>query len=136
MKDVETQQRFVLMRAQGATYDRIAQELNVSKGTLVNWSRKFQFEIANQRAIELEALQEKLVGTREARLHALAEQLRQVDEELKKRNISDLPTSRLFALADSLRRQILRETGQPSFQSPIEQIPADEFHEQKQQWAA
>jgi transposase-like protein len=136
MKDVETQQRFILMRAQGATYARIAQELGVAKGTLINWSRKFQFEIANQRAIELEALQEQLVGTREARLRALGDQLTIVNEELKKRNIADLSTARLFTLAASLRRQILSETGEPSFAAPVEQIPADEFHEQMQKWAA
>ena len=32
----------------------------MSKCTLIKWSRKFQFEIQSQRAIELEALRERL----------------------------------------------------------------------------
>ena len=134
MKDQETQQRFILLRSQGATFAHIAQELNVSRGTLVNWSRKFQHEVKNLRAMELEALQEQLISTREKRARALAEQLRQVEEELKKRNISELPTGRLFSLAESLRRQIKGKLGVVEFTSPVDDIPNDEYHEQVQNW--
>ncbi|HTD67520.1 MAG TPA: helix-turn-helix domain-containing protein [Candidatus Limnocylindria bacterium] len=136
MENTEIQLRFVHLRSQGWSYARIAQELGVCKRTLINWSRKFQYEINNQRAIELEALQETLVATREARARALAEQLRAVEDELKKRSLADVPTSRLYAMADSLRRQILRETGAVQFTSPITEIPREEFHEEIQKWAA
>lgn len=56
MHDVEVQQKFIQLRSQGLTFDRIAKELNVCRGTLINWSRKFRFEIQNLRAIELESL--------------------------------------------------------------------------------
>jgi hypothetical protein len=136
MQDIEVQQRFVLLRSQGWSYVRIAQELGVCKRTLINWSRRFQYEINNQRVIELEALQEKLVASREARAQALAGQLRAVEEELKKRDLAQVPTARLFSIAESLRREIIRETGHVSFTSPIEEIPKEEYHEQIQNWAA
>jgi hypothetical protein len=41
-------------------------ELKISKPTLINWSRKFQFDIQNQRAINIEALQDKWLTNREA----------------------------------------------------------------------
>lgn len=47
MHDLDTQKQFVLLRSQGKSYDRIAAELNVSRQTLINWSRKFRFEIQN-----------------------------------------------------------------------------------------
>ena len=136
MHDPQIQQRFVELRAQGWSFARIAAELNVSKRTLIDWGRKFQFDIQNARAIELEALQEQLLASRETRLRALGEQLRQVEDELKKRNIADIPTARLFSLAESLRRQILRETGEARFTAPVTEIPKEEFHEQVQDWAA
>jgi hypothetical protein len=37
----------------------LATELNVSKPTLINWGRRFQFEIQNLRSVETEALAEK-----------------------------------------------------------------------------
>ena len=138
MHDAETQRKFVELRAQGRSFSRIATELNVARRTLIDWSRKFQFEIQNQRAIELEALQEKFLATREERLQRLGAQLTAVEAELKQRSIAELSTPRLFALADSLRRQIQREAGgnEVRFSSPVEEIPKEEFHEQAQDWAA
>ena len=134
MHDGQVQQRFVHLRSQGCSFARIASKLNVSKPTLINFSRKFQFEIQNLRAIELEALQEQPVATREVRARALGEQLAKVQQELKKRDVAELFTSRLYSLADSLRQQILRETGQIQFTSPLKEIPDEEYDEEVQDW--
>jgi transposase len=134
MTDQETLVRFVQLRAEGRSFARIADELNVSKPTLIKWSRKFQFEIHNQRAILLEAVQERWLHTREERVATLGAQLQQVEAELARRNIGELSTPRLFALAATLRRQIQAETGQLRFTSPIKEIPDDEYCEQVQDW--
>ena len=134
MHDLQMQQRFVQLRAQGWSFVRIAKELGVARQTLITWSRKFQFEIQNLRAIELEGLQEQLLSTRESRARILTDQLRKVEGELAKRNVSDLSTSRLFALAESLRRQVLMETGPISFSIPVREIPDHEYSEQVQDW--
>ena len=42
MNDTQTQQRFVHLRAEGWSFARIAAEINVSKPTLINSSRKFR----------------------------------------------------------------------------------------------
>jgi hypothetical protein len=136
MKDHETHQKFIQLRSQGWSFARIAQELNVARGTLINWSRKFQFEINNLRALEMESLQEQLLTSRETRARALGDYLKQVEEELKKRNLAEVSTSRLFTIADSLRRQIQRETGDLRFTSPVDEIPDEEYHEQVQDWSA
>ncbi len=64
MHDNEQHQRFIELRSQGWTFVRLAAELKVSRRTLITWSRKFQFEISNLRAIELEALRETFIATR------------------------------------------------------------------------
>jgi hypothetical protein len=134
MNPTETQQRFVFLRAQGRSFARIGEELDVSKPTLINWSRKFQFEIQNQRAILAESLQEKWLATQEVRVNALGEQLLKIEAELATRDVCSLPTSTLFSLADSLRRQIRRETGPLQFTTPISEIPREELHKQVQDW--
>ena len=50
MHDDQTVQRFIELRAQGKTYARLMTELNVSKPTLIAWSRKHQFQIQNLKA--------------------------------------------------------------------------------------
>jgi transposase len=136
MNDAETQQRFVLLRAEGRSYTRIAEELNVSKPTLIKWSRKYQFEIQNQRAINLEALQEKWLSSRETRVASLGEQLQKMERELANRDIASLTTGQLLAFTASLRRQIRQETGDVQFTTPVSEIPRDEYHELAQDWTA
>lgn len=127
-------QKFIELRAKGWTYARISAEIGVTKRSLVDWSRKFQFEIQNLRALELEALQAEWIATREDRIRALGEQLRAVETELKTRDFSQVPTGRLFTLAAALRREILHDTATVKLSSPVDAIPNDEYHEQVQDW--
>jgi hypothetical protein len=62
--------RFIQLCAQGWTYSRLMVELNLSKSTLIDWSRKHQFEIQNSHAIELEALREKWLSSASDRVKA------------------------------------------------------------------
>lgn len=136
MTDETIVHRFIELRAQGWTYARLMAELNVSKPTLIAWSRKHQFQIQNLKAIELEALSEKWLSSITARVAALGGQLQQVEAELARRNLTELSTSQLFVLARQLRRQIERTTGPVQFTTPIGEIPSAEYHEQVQQWSA
>lgn len=132
--DETTVQRFIELRASGWTYARLMTELNVSKPTLIGWSRKHQFQIQNLKAIELEALREKWLASTAVRVDALGVQLQKIEAELATREPAALSTPQLFALARSLRRQIEQATGPVQFVSPVSEIPTDEFHDQVQDW--
>ena len=134
MHDDTTVQRFIELRAQGWSYARLMAELNVSKPTLIAWSRKHQFQIQNLKAIELEALAEKWLASTTDRVNALGEQLRKVEAVIGQRDVGELSTPQLYALARSLCRQISQATGTTKFTVPINEIPADEYHEQVQDW--
>jgi len=67
-------------------------------------------QIQELHALEMEALQEKLLATREERARSNAEQLRLVHEEQQKRSLADLSATRLYLLEDCLQRRILRDT--------------------------
>jgi len=134
MHDDKTVQRFIELRAQGWTYARLMTELNVSKPTLIAWSRKHQFQIQNLKAIEMEALGEKWLASATDRVNALGEQLRRVEAELATREPSALTTPQLQALARHLRRQIEQITGSVNFTTPVSEIPAADYHDQVQDW--
>ena len=134
MHDDKTVQRFIELRAQGWSYARLMTELNVSKPTLIAWSRKHQFQIQNLKAIELEALGEKWLASTTDRVNILGEQLRKVEAAISQRDVGGLSTQQLYALARSLRRQISQATGSTRFTVPINEIPSAEYHEQVQDW--
>ena len=53
----EQKNRFIQLRAKGYSLAKIAKELHVSKGTLSNWNQDLEQQIAQAKAMELEALQ-------------------------------------------------------------------------------
>ena len=134
MHDEQTVQRFIQLRSQGWPFARIATELNVSKPTLINWSRKHQFQIQNLRAVELEAVADQWLSSVSDRLNSLGEQLRKVETELATRDIKALSTPQLYAMARNLRRQIQQTAGPVQFTSPVRELPEDEYHDQVQDW--
>ncbi len=134
MHDEKTVERFIQLRSQGWPFARIATELNVSKPTLINWSRKHQFQIQNLRAVELEALADKWLSSVSDRLNSLGDQLRKVETELAARDVKDLSTPQLYSMARNLRRQIQQTAGPVQFTSPVREIPDDEYHDQVQDW--
>ena len=134
MKDIDTQDRFIELRAQGWSYARIAEELHVAKATLVAWSVRFEHEIKNLRAIHLEALQEKHLASEEARLQMLGAQLKKIEEELAKRDFSSLPTWRLIQLASILRREIRNDNSVIKFAMPMNDIPEEVELEGVHEW--
>ena len=106
MHDEQTVQRFIELRASGWTYARLMTELNVTKPTLIAWSRKHQFQIQNLKAIELEALSEKWLTSVTARVNTLGAQLQQVEAELARRGqpVPVLPKDKSAPTAGALRR--------------------------------
>jgi hypothetical protein len=134
MHDDKTVQRFIELRVQGLSFVRIAAELNVSKPTLIAWSRKHQHTIANLVAIEREERLNQLLASTEQRLRHLGEQLRAAETELAKRDLTTLSTGRLLSHIESLRRQVRREAGPVQFVSTVDAIPEEEYADRIQIW--
>ena len=134
MHTPETRQKFVERRAQGWSLVRLASELGVARSTLIEWSRQLRFEIQNQRAIELDDLRKRLLGTCQSRAAVLAEKLSRIEDELRKRDLATVPTRSLFDLSLALRRELDKNLGDASFAVPIKDIPNAEYIEQVQEW--
>ena len=98
MKDQETKSKFVELRAKGWSFDRIANELNVSKPTLIHWGKELELDIRNLKAIELESLQERFYMRKVQRIELFGEKLQAIRSELDKRDLTDLSTEKLFDL--------------------------------------
>ena len=111
MHTPETRQKFVERRAQGWSLVRIGTELGVARSTLIEWSRQLRFEIQNQRAIELDELRNRMLGTYQSRASVLVEKLSRVEDELRKRDLTGVSTRGLFDLSSALRRELDKNLG-------------------------
>ncbi len=127
MTDSEAIARFILLRSQGWSFNRIAAELNISKPTLIKWSRQHQFDIANLRATETEALAERVFRQRHERWEVLARQLNRIEQEIEKRDLEEISAARLHSIAAALRAEIKQEIGPVHFSETNSVIPNSEF---------
>lgn len=134
MKEQETVQRFIELRSQGMVYTRIAEELHVSRRTLINWSRQYQYEIQNLRSIEWEAFTESLLASRRERLKSLSERLQCLETELASRDLASVSTPQLEIMAERLRRRLEREKGRMIFSAPDTSYTDGAHAEQVQDW--
>jgi len=126
--------RFIFLRAQGWSFNRIAVELQISKPTLIKWSRQHQFEIANLRATETEALAERVFRQRHERWEVLGRQLKRLEDEIEKRDLDEIPAARLHGIAAALRAEINRETGRVHCSETTQQIPSEDCVSARHEW--
>ena len=120
MDSIDLKERFIEMRAKGYSFDRIAKELGKAKQTLIDWSKELQEEIANLKALELEALYEKYFLLREARLQTFGDMLTKIKKELDKRKLSEVPTEKLLELLLKYNTLIKEDYIEPRFKSSQE----------------
>ena len=106
---LELKSQFVELRAKGWSYVKIARKLKVSKNTLANWGAELEGEIASLKAMELEALYEKSYMTKEARIKLLGAQLKEIQDELKKRGLEGVSTEKLLEMGLKLYQALQAE---------------------------
>ena len=115
MEITETKERFIELRAQGYSFDRIAKELGKAKQTLIDWSKDLQEEIANRKALELEVIYEKFFLLKEARLQTLGEMIAKIKKEVESRKLSEVPTEKLLELLLKYNSQVKEEIVEPIY---------------------
>jgi len=120
MEVIAIKERFIELRAQGYSFDRIAKELGKAKQTLIDWSKDLQEEIANRKALELEVIYEKFFLIKEARLQTLGEVIAKIKNEVESRNLSEVPTEKLLELLLKYNSQVKEEIVEPIYKSSQE----------------
>lgn len=120
METTELKERFIELRAKGWSFDKIAKETGKAKQTLIDWSKELQDEIGNRKALELEALYESYYLMRENRLQTFGAMLTKIKEEVKRRDLSDVPTDKLLELLLKYNSQVKEEIVEPIYKSSQE----------------
>jgi hypothetical protein len=124
MHSNEIKDKFVELRAKSWSFDRIAEELNVSKRTLIRWQEEFGIQIENLRQIEFERVQERLLGSQAEQLEALIGEYQRYRNELLTRDPGRVPQYMLFRIVARLRDQLERRLVTPRFQSEPPETPS------------
>lgn len=109
---IDQKEQFIELRAKGVSYDEISKGIGVSKPTLIKWGRDLQLEISNRYALELELLQEKFYVSKKKRIELFGEQLVRLIEELANRDLSEIPTEKLYDMTMKTAASLKQEETQ------------------------
>ena len=120
MESIETKERFIELRAKGWSFDKIAKELGKAKQTLIDWSKELKDEVANRKALELEALYETYYLLKENRLQTFGGLLNKIKDEVLSRDLSDVATDKLLDLFLKYNSQIKEEIVEPIYKTSLE----------------
>lgn len=98
--NLDQKQTFIELRAKNNSFAKIAEQIGVSKPTLIKWAQDDQTArgIHNLNALFIDEIQEKQrIGTQH-RLAIFGDILQRAKEELATRDLSEVPTDKLVSL--------------------------------------
>ncbi|WP_349768574.1 hypothetical protein [Priestia megaterium] len=113
--DLQKIEKFMELRAKGKSFNQIAQQLKVGKKTLIDWNKEFKEEVANRKAVEIEALQEKYFLTVQKSIELYGSKIQRLENELKHRELLEVPTEKLFELLLKYRAALKDLSMEPIF---------------------
>lgn len=107
-KSLDDVEKFIELRARGLSFEKIAQELGVSKPTLLKWERENDSRVAEARALELQGVLEKYQLMRSQRAEAFSSLLSSALLELRRRSetLQELSTEKLLSVVLSLEGRL------------------------------
>jgi transposase len=89
----EIKNKFVELRSQDISLDRIAKQLGINKSTALDWQTRFKRQIAELKAFHFEAICERLATKYEDELEYAMGELKRIRAELKTRDCDYEPTT-------------------------------------------
>lgn len=114
MKDQNTRDQFIFLRAEGKSFSTIAQELKISKGTCHEWEKQLQQEIAQRKAERLEELYERYFMARQQRIDRIGRLLERIDRAVEQADFTEADPIRLLDMrlkyATALKEEYIAPT--------------------------
>ena len=100
------QREFILLRADGLSYDKIALKLKVTKSTLIQWSKLFEEDIKELQFHALAELKQTYTWNIKSKYETLLKQLQKIDDAILDADLSTTQIKDLFTIKQNLVYQL------------------------------
>ncbi len=112
--NIDKQAKFIELRGKGMSFQKIADEIGVSKPTLIKWNGELLEQVKEAQYMELENLVEQYGLFRKERFEvyckALNSALKEFQERAEKGELKNVPTDKLLNLVEQLEKRVERDT--------------------------
>jgi hypothetical protein len=112
MHSTETINQFLNLRVQGWSFARIADQLHVSKPTLLAWNRKYHSNLDSMKATQERTIQQTSEASQFADLQNLTMFYSALRRELVSRTLQNFSNEEIETLAGDIESQIHNLTGE------------------------
>ena len=119
-KSLDLKEQFIQLRANGESYDKIAQKLSINRKTAMEWGKQFNKEIANMKSIRLEGLMEKYALSVEAKVKLWGNLANRINEKLSNRSFTYDDNDKLLDMLCKAQSKL-----ESSFVEPVFEIIAE-----------
>jgi hypothetical protein len=100
------QKEFVLLRADGVSFDKIATQLKTSKPTLIQWSKYFENEIKDIQFQAFIKIKEAYSWNKKNRYETLLKQLNKIDDSILEADLSKATIKDLYTIRNDILFQV------------------------------
>lgn len=112
--NIEQQAKFIELRGRGMSFQKIAEEIGVSKPTLIKWNGELLEQVKEAQYMEFENLVEQYGLFRKRRFEiyckALNSALKEFEERAEKGELKEVPTDKLLNLLEQLEKRVEKDT--------------------------
>ena len=102
----DKQKKFLILRAEGLSFDKIVKELSVSKPTLIQWGKLFKSDIQDLQFLELRDLKEKYRYDKKSQYEQLLKQLEKFNNGINEADLSEAKIKDLHSIRNDLLLKI------------------------------
>jgi len=96
------QKQFIILRADGLSYDKIAEQLKTSKPTLIQWSKLYEDEIKDLQFEAFIKIKETYSWNTKKRYETLLRQLEKIDDSILEADLSQTSIKDLFTIKNNI----------------------------------
>ena len=112
--NIEEKARFIELRGKGMSFQKIAEEMGISKPTLIKWNGEFMEQVKEAQYMEFEGLVEQYGLFRKERFEiyckALNSALKEFQERAETGELKKVPTDKLLNIVEQLEKRLERDT--------------------------
>lgn len=114
MKTAEKKEQFILLRAEGLSFQKIITRLKISKATCSKWEQDFSERIRRAKEERLEDLYTLYRMGREAHIKKLGEILKRIDSAIAEKDLAEIPAEKLLKLKLDYEERLQAQRAEPA----------------------
>lgn len=113
MNATEKKEQYIILRAEGLSYSKIAAQLSISKSTCSKWETEFSENIKQAKEDRLKDLYTLYRLGKEEHIKKLGETLERIDTALDQKDLTEIPADKLLKLKLEYEEKLQQQYTEP-----------------------